>query len=110
MKATLTSSNHIVSFDEVAAPETILQATLRRFRGHRLAVVGVVMLTLVIVYVIGGVFFYTEKYANDTDFRNKWQPPSTEHPMGTDAAGVMCWRAPFTAVKLRLRLASWQFR
>ena len=87
MKASPALSKNIVSFDEVAAPETILQATLRRFRDHRLAVVGVVMLAVVITYVIGGAVFYTEKYANDTDFGNKWQAPSAEHPMGTDAAG-----------------------
>ncbi len=67
--------------------ETLLQRTFRRFRAHRMAVVGVVLLVLITTYVVGGSFFISERYANDTDFRNKWAPPSTQHPMGTDAVG-----------------------
>src|SRR5574341_479498 len=77
----------VASLNNVAVPETILQMTVRRFRAHRLAVVGVIVLVLVITYVIGGTFFYTERYANDTDFRHKWQGPSAGHRMGTDAQG-----------------------
>jgi peptide/nickel transport system permease protein len=67
--------------------ESLFQRTVIRFRRHRMALVGIVMLALVTVYVIGGSFVFTERYANATDFGNKWAAPSAEHPMGTDAAG-----------------------
>lgn len=88
MENPATTPNDIASLDdELRALETILQSTLRRFFEYRMAVVGLIMLILVILYVTFGAFFFTERYANDTDFRNKWQGPSAEHPMGTDAAG-----------------------
>lgn len=86
MESTASSSN-ITSLNAAPAPESISQVVIRRFRAHRMAVVGVILLSLVIVYVIGGAFFFSERYANRTDFKNKWQPPSSEHLMGTDAVG-----------------------
>ncbi|NDJ62681.1 MAG: ABC transporter permease [Chloroflexi bacterium] len=59
----------------------------RRFRSHRMAVVGSVILLLLIAYVISGSLIFTEDYANDTNLRNRWQPPSAEHPFGTDSVG-----------------------
>ena len=87
MKSSATSYGEVAAVNDIRVPESIMRATFRRFLAHRSAVVGAVMLSLVITYVIGGAFFFTEVYANDTDFRNKWQGPSQEHPMGTDAAG-----------------------
>ncbi len=69
------------------AHETLMQRTIQRFRRHRMAVVGVFVLTVIIIYVVGGSFLITERQSNDTDFANKWAPPSLEHPMGTDAQG-----------------------
>lgn len=67
--------------------ESLWQRTLRRYRRHRMALIGTVILLAITVYVIGGSAFVTERYANDTDFSNKWAPPSWEHPFGTDEAG-----------------------
>lgn len=69
------------------AHETLMQRTIQRFRRHRMAVVGVFVLTVIIIYVVGGSFLITERQSNDIDFANKWAPPSLEHPMGTDAQG-----------------------
>ncbi len=59
----------------------------RRFFRHRMAVVGLTTLIGIILYITLGSFAFTEAYANDTDIRNKWAPPSAEHWMGTDSVG-----------------------
>src|SRR5690606_9545328 len=59
----------------------------RRFRRHRMAVVGLGVLALIVLYITVGSLVFTEAYANDTNIRNKWAPPSAEHPMGTDSVG-----------------------
>jgi len=52
-----------------------------------MALFGVVMLVLLVVYCIGGAFVFTEEYANQTNTKNRLQPPSREHPFGTDTVG-----------------------
>lgn len=59
----------------------------RRFRAHRMAVIGLITLIAIILYITLGSLIFTEDYANDTNVRNKWAPPSLEHPMGTDSVG-----------------------
>jgi peptide/nickel transport system permease protein len=69
------------------AHESLLQRTVHRFLRHRMAIVGTLLMVLMTIYVIGGSLLYTERYANTTDFINRWQAPTADHPMGTDAAG-----------------------
>lgn len=59
----------------------------RRFRRHKMAMAGVVMLILLVLYSFGGALFFTEEYANYTDTSQRLQPPSREHPFGTDTVG-----------------------
>jgi peptide/nickel transport system permease protein len=59
----------------------------RRFRSHRMAVVGTLIFTTVVIYVLVGSFAFTEDYANETNLRSRWMPPSAEHPFGTDSVG-----------------------
>lgn len=59
----------------------------RRFLRHKMAVAGVVMLVLLILYSLAGALFFSEAYANHTDTRLRLQPPSPEHPFGTDTVG-----------------------
>lgn len=80
--ASLSDSN-----DTLAQPESQLARAWRRFRAHRMAMVGLATLILIVVYIIGGSFVYSEDYANDTNIRDKWAAPSAEHPMGTDSVG-----------------------
>jgi len=74
--------------DELEAPPlTLRQLTWRRFRRHKMAMFGTVMLVLLIVYSFAGALFFTEDYANLTDTSLRLQPPSREHPFGTDTVG-----------------------
>lgn len=68
-------------------PLTIGQLVWRRFRRHKMAMAGLIMLVLLCVYCFGGAFFFTESYANYTDTSKRLQPPSAEHPFGTDTIG-----------------------
>jgi peptide/nickel transport system permease protein len=59
----------------------------RRFRKHRMAVFGLVLMALIALFVVIGAFFFSEAFANSTSILDRNQPPSAEHPMGTDQVG-----------------------
>ena len=59
----------------------------RRFFKHRMAVIGVFLLGLIVAYVSIGTIFYSERDANRTSIRQRFEAPSSEFPMGTDEAG-----------------------
>jgi peptide/nickel transport system permease protein len=74
--------------DELEAPPlTLGQLTWRRFKRHKMAMFGAVMLILLVLYAFGGAFFISEAEANRPDMANRLQPPSAEHPFGTDTVG-----------------------
>ena len=74
--------------DELDTPPLSLgQLTWRRFRRHKVALIGVIVLILLFLYAFGGSFFASEKYANYNDTTLSLQPPSASHPFGTDAIG-----------------------
>lgn len=77
----------IVQKQEKVESESQLRRAIRRFTRHRMAVFGVVLLFLIFLFVIGGTFIYSEAYANSTNLAVKFQPPSAEHPFGTDSVG-----------------------
>jgi peptide/nickel transport system permease protein len=58
----------------------------RRFRRHRLAVASSILLLLMILAVVFGPLFW-HVAINDIDFTARLQPPSAEHPLGTDDLG-----------------------
>jgi peptide/nickel transport system permease protein len=68
-------------------PLSIGQLIWLRFKRHKMAVVGVFLLILLILYSIAGALFFTEADANYTDLSLKFRPPSAEHPFGTDVIG-----------------------
>lgn len=73
---------------EIEAPSLSLgDLTWRRFKRHKMAIAGLVVLLLLIAYSFGGAFFVTEKYANFTNTKERLQEPSAEHPFGTDTIG-----------------------
>lgn len=74
--------------DELETPPlTLGQLAWRRFRRHKMAIFGSVVLLILILYSLGGVIFYKESYANYTDTKLRLQSPSAEHPFGTDTIG-----------------------
>ncbi len=66
--------------------ETMLSLTWRHFRKHRLAMIGMVVLT---VLVLGTLLVpaVTNYDPGATHILDKYLPPSLEHPMGTDGLG-----------------------
>jgi peptide/nickel transport system permease protein len=85
-------------------PESLIlspwRLTWRRFRKHRMAVIALVGLIVIFAYIwFGGLIFArglcaptgqyvtAEAYANCNDTSGKLQPPSREHPFGTDTIG-----------------------
>jgi len=68
-------------------PLTPTQVAWRRFRRHKMALVGVVLLVGIVLYVTLGTIFYSEAASNFTDLSNKLAPPTLAHPFGTDLTG-----------------------
>jgi peptide/nickel transport system permease protein len=70
-----------------APPLSLAQLFWRRFRRHRMALVGAVILALLGLYAAGGSFVFSEAYANLTDTSLRLRAPTSEHPFGTDTVG-----------------------
>ncbi|MCC7163157.1 MAG: ABC transporter permease [Anaerolineae bacterium] len=92
---TLSKGEERVMFSPSTKPTLSLWGlAFRRFLRHRAAVGGIIGLALIFAFVIVGSFAYTEAYANKPDVVNRLQapswlqdPPTWEHPMGTDSVG-----------------------
>jgi peptide/nickel transport system permease protein len=52
-----------------------------------MAMAGSVGMILVLLFIVAGSFFYTEKEANRVDVVNRLTPPSAENYFGTDSTG-----------------------
>jgi peptide/nickel transport system permease protein len=52
-----------------------------------MAMVGAVLLLLMVLYVTAGTLFFDEADANFNDLSRTLQPPSAQHPFGTDGTG-----------------------
>jgi len=63
------------------------QLAWRRFRKHRLAMIGAVGIILLIAFIIIGSIFVPEKSANTGDLTVRLLAPSAGHPFGTDSTG-----------------------
>ncbi len=74
--------------DELETPPlTIGQLTWRRFRRHRMAIFGAVVLILMILYAFGGMLVFSEADANFVETGMRLHAPSQKHPFGTDTIG-----------------------
>jgi peptide/nickel transport system permease protein len=85
-----TTSAQIASLtpdDLETPPISLTQLAWRRFRRHKPAIVGLIVLALLLLYALGGTLVLSEKYANYNDTRLRLQAPSLEHPFGTDSIG-----------------------
>jgi peptide/nickel transport system permease protein len=66
--------------------ETLWSESWRRFRKHRLATVGMVVLLVMVAAVLVGPFVYRVPI-DEIDFKAKLKGPSWAHPLGTDDLG-----------------------
>jgi peptide/nickel transport system permease protein len=74
--------------DELDTPPLSLgQLTWRRFRRHRMALLGGIVIIVLFLYAFVGSLFTSEKFANFNDTSLRMQPPSASHLFGTDAIG-----------------------
>jgi peptide/nickel transport system permease protein len=70
-----------------ASAESISHIVWRRFRRHRLAVVGLGILAVLAALAFGVPLFVPEEAANRLVVTEIRQPPSAAHPFGTDDVG-----------------------
>jgi len=74
--------------DELETPPLSLgQLTWRRFRRHRMAIFGVAVVVLIVIYAFGGMLVFSEADANHAETGNALRAPTREHPFGTDTIG-----------------------
>ena len=65
------------------------RAALRRFVRHRLAVVGIVLLSMIVLLAVFADLVSSKPFF--TDVKAVSQPPSAQHLMGTDRSGRDVW-------------------
>ena len=70
-----------------APPMTLGQMAWLRFRRHKMAMIGMVILILLFLYSFGGGLILDESFANYADTKIRLSPPSSEHLFGTDTIG-----------------------
>jgi peptide/nickel transport system permease protein len=78
---------HLTVDDIESPPLSLSQLTWRRFRRHKMAIFGTVVIFLLILYVFVGATIYSQEYANHNDPKLGLTAPSTSHPFGTDPTG-----------------------
>jgi peptide/nickel transport system permease protein len=67
--------------------ESMLGLVIRRFRRHRLAIVSVYLLLAITAVSFGVPLVVSEDAANRLALAEKSQPPTWQHPFGTDEVG-----------------------
>jgi peptide/nickel transport system permease protein len=68
------------------APRTLGGEAWRRFRRHRLALAGAVILAVIVLAVVAGPWLWPVPI-NDIDFEARLAAPAAAHPFGTDDLG-----------------------
>ena len=71
----------------ITQPLTPSQLIWRRFRKHRMALVGAVGIIVLLIFIIVGSIVLPESAANNTDLLHRLQAPSALHWFGTDSIG-----------------------
>lgn len=77
----------LVGREPIQPAHTPGQLIWRRFRKHRMAVFGMIGFSFLLLFIIVGSFYVTEKKANSVDLQARLSPPSAQYWMGTDSTG-----------------------
>jgi len=72
---------------EAKQPLTPNQLVWRRFRKHRMALLGGMGVILLLLFIIVGSIIFPESLANNTDLGGRLVGPSVKHWFGTDSVG-----------------------
>lgn len=67
--------------------QSLWRMALRRFLRHRAALLGTFILLGILLYIVAGSLRFSEADANYNDTSLSLNPPSAEHPFGTDRVG-----------------------
>lgn len=68
-------------------PLTPTQLVWRRFRKHRMALIGGIGIILLLVFILAGSFIIPETSANESDLTARLKQPDAQHWFGTDSTG-----------------------
>ncbi len=72
---------------ETKQPLTPGQLVWRRFRRHRMAMLGGIGIILLVLFIVIGSIVVPESRANNTDLRSRLAAPTSTHWFGTDSVG-----------------------
>jgi len=90
MTESITTTSEVVKLDAENTATTLLtprQLVWRRFRKHKLAILGMIGVALLLVFIIGGSLAIPLDKANEVDLKANLSGPSQAHFMGTDSTG-----------------------
>jgi peptide/nickel transport system permease protein len=89
MAAATTSTNSLDLRDAeaIGQPLTLRQLAWRRFRRHRMALLGAVGIILLLAVIVAGAIIVPESQANSSDLRHRLTGPTAQHWFGTDSTG-----------------------
>jgi len=73
--------------EEHKAALTPGQLVWRRFRKHRMALMGGIGTVLLLLFIIGGSIIIPESKANEADLKSRLAAPTSQHWFGTDSVG-----------------------
>ncbi|MFN8380314.1 MAG: ABC transporter permease [Anaerolineales bacterium] len=73
--------------EAIAPPLSPTQLLWRRFRKHKMAIIGFVGFILLLAFILVGSIIIPEKKANEVDLAARLSPPTSTHWMGTDSTG-----------------------
>ncbi len=77
----------VVTGEQATKALTPGQLVWRRFRKHRMALIGGIGMVLLFLFIIGGSILIPESAANSTDLVARLTGPTAAHPFGTDSIG-----------------------
>ena len=76
-----------IATESIAPPLSPTQLLWRRFRKHKMAIIGSIGFIILLLFILIGSIIVPEKKANEVDLSARLSPPTSVHWMGTDSTG-----------------------